>query len=297
MLSNRITALTLTLALALIPAIASGNSLHRISTAEGLSNNSVFSLYQDSLGHLWIGTTDGLNIWDGHSLELFNPKDGKNFFAGNTIRDIHPDGKDGIWLRTYYGLAHINTKTRTIKYYDSLSYAPYMACGYDGTPYVIASDRSLCYYDVNSDTFVRSKGKFINQKEHLKRLHRFGKDSLYCFTNKGIYLIRSKENELTKERNLILEKTIHTNISFVSATPEEDICHFASEHTKDIFTFNMKTGEICLYAEIGNSVPADEVFRALLPYKGSILAGFSVSGVYIAPPRPSKKFYTNCLKF
>ena len=60
--------IVLTLALTLICSLAPGNNIRHISTYEGLSNNSVFSLHQDSLGHLWIGTTDGLNIWDGHSL-------------------------------------------------------------------------------------------------------------------------------------------------------------------------------------------------------------------------------------
>ena len=266
--------IVLTLALTLICSLASGNSIRRISTFEGLSNNSVFSLHQDHLGHLWIGTTDGLNIWDGHSLEMFSPDDGKNFFAGNTILSIHSDGGDGIWLRTYYGIAHINTTTRHIRYYDSLTFAPYMTCGADGIPYVIGSDRFIYYLDGKSDSFIKSEIEIPNPKEYLKQMHRFGEDSLYCFTNKGIYLIR----------NLTLEKKIDIDIAFVSATPEGNICYFASNKTKDIYAFDMKTTQISLYAEIGSSVPDNETYRALLPYKGSVLAGFSVSGVYIASP-------------
>lgn len=266
--------IVLTLALTLICSLASGNSIRRISTFEGLSNNSVFSLHQDHLGHLWIGTTDGLNIWDGHSLEMFNPDDGKNFFAGNTILSIHSDGGDGIWLRTYYGISHINTTTRQIRYYDSLTFASYITCGIDGVPYVIGSDRFIYYLDGKSDSFIKSEIEIPNPKEYLKQMHRFGEDSLYCFTNKGIYLIRS----------LTLEKKIDIDIAFVSATPEGNICYFASNKTKDIFAFDMKTTQISLYAEIGSSVPDNETYRALLPYKGNVLAGFSVSGVYIAPP-------------
>ena len=264
----------LILVLTLICSLAPGNNIRHISTYEGLSNNSVFSLHQDSLGHLWIGTTDGLNIWDGHSLEMFNPDDGKNFFAGNTILGIYPDSKDGIWLRTYYGIAHINTTTREIIYYDSLTFASYMACGTDGVPYVLGSDRFIYHLDSTSDSFIKSEIEIPNHKEYLKQMHRYGSDSLYCFTNKGIYLIK----------DLALAKKIETDIAFVSATPEGNICYFASDKTKDIFAFDMKTTQISLYAAIGGSVPAKEIYRALLPYKGNVLTGFSVSGVYIAPP-------------
>ncbi len=264
----------LILVLTLIYSLAPGNNIRHISTYEGLSNNSVFSLHQDSLGHLWIGTTDGLNIWDGHSLEMYNPDDGKNFFAGNTILSILSDGKDGIWLRTYYGIAHINTITRQIRYYDSLTFAPYMTCGTDGVPYVIGADRFIYHLDEKSDSFIKSEIEIPGHKEYLKQMHRYGSDSLYCFTNKGIYLIR----------DLVLEKKIDTEIAFVSAAPEGNICYFASNKTKDIFAFDMKTTQISLYAETGSSVPDNEIYRALLPYKGSVLAGFSVSGVYIAPP-------------
>ncbi len=285
---KRMTRSTFILILTVICIVAQGNSLRRISTAEGLSNNSIFSLHQDHLGHMWIGTTDGLNIWDGHSLEMFNPDDGKNFFAGNTIRDIHPDGNGGIWLRTYYGIAHINTTTREVKYYDSPSFAPYMTCDTDGRPYVIGADKHLYILDIQSDTFTRSETEIPSSQEHLKQLHSFGKDSLFCFTSKGIYLIRTNQNDGTNADALALERKIDTDIAFVSANPEGDICYFVSNNTKDIFAFNMKTLDISLYAEVGSSVPGNEVFRALLPYKGSVLAGFSVSGVYIASPPNSR---------
>ena len=136
-----------------------------------------------------------------------------------------------------------------------------MTCGIDGVPYVIGSDRFIYYLDCKSDTFIKSEIGIPNHKEYLKQMHRYGSDSLYCFTNKGIYLIK----------DLVLEKKIETDISFVSATPEGDICYFASNKTKDIFAFDMNTGQISPYAAIGNSVPTGEVFRALLPYKGSVL--------------------------
>lgn len=41
--------------------------LERLSNENGLSNNSVNCFCEDSRHRLWVGTWDGLNVYDGHS--------------------------------------------------------------------------------------------------------------------------------------------------------------------------------------------------------------------------------------
>ena len=41
----------------------------QLSTTEGLSNNSVRSIYRDNRGFLWVGTESGLNKYDGYSFQ------------------------------------------------------------------------------------------------------------------------------------------------------------------------------------------------------------------------------------
>ncbi len=45
----------------------------RLTTAEGLSENSAYCLLQDRRGFLWIGTQDGLNRYDGTGIRVFRP--------------------------------------------------------------------------------------------------------------------------------------------------------------------------------------------------------------------------------
>ena len=45
-------------------ALSAGN-LRITSSREGLSNNSILCLNQDSDGCIWLGTCEGLNFWDG----------------------------------------------------------------------------------------------------------------------------------------------------------------------------------------------------------------------------------------
>ena len=41
------------------------------NTADGLSDNAVTAITQDSNGFLWIGTEDGLNYFDGHTFKIY----------------------------------------------------------------------------------------------------------------------------------------------------------------------------------------------------------------------------------
>ena len=43
----------------------------QLSISEGLSNNSVRSIFRDSRGFLWIGTESGLNKYDGYSFHQY----------------------------------------------------------------------------------------------------------------------------------------------------------------------------------------------------------------------------------
>jgi len=42
-----------------------------IGIEEGLSNESITAIFQDSRGYLWFGTMDGLNKYDGYSFTKY----------------------------------------------------------------------------------------------------------------------------------------------------------------------------------------------------------------------------------
>lgn len=47
-------------------------SFRQLSVNDGLSQNSVVSVTQDSIGYLWLATQDGLNKFDGNKFQIYN---------------------------------------------------------------------------------------------------------------------------------------------------------------------------------------------------------------------------------
>ena len=73
----------------------------QMRTSDGLPNNSVRYIYQDSKGFLWLATLNGLSRYDGNSFLTFRPEAGdKVSLADNRIYDLTED-KDGfLWIST-----------------------------------------------------------------------------------------------------------------------------------------------------------------------------------------------------
>lgn len=83
------------------------------NTKEGLSHNNVFTLFQDSEGFIWIGTENGLNLYNGHNFKQFK-REGKtdNEICGSEISSVVEDKNGTIWIGTYNnGLCSFNKRT------------------------------------------------------------------------------------------------------------------------------------------------------------------------------------------
>ena len=82
-----------------------------ISTDDGLSQTTVFSCAQDSLGRMWFGTSDGLNCYNGYDFNIYrnNPSDSTSI-AGNIIRKVYVDSQGRLWAGTAKGLSLYDTE-------------------------------------------------------------------------------------------------------------------------------------------------------------------------------------------
>jgi ligand-binding sensor domain-containing protein/signal transduction histidine kinase len=75
-----------------------------INIEQGLSQSSVFVIFQDSHGFLWFGTEDGLNRYDGYSFKIFKPDpDVPTSLSDRWITSIVEDEEGYLWIGTRQG--------------------------------------------------------------------------------------------------------------------------------------------------------------------------------------------------
>ena len=63
--------------------------------ADGLASNTVLTIFEDSLGNIWFGTTDGVTRYDGESFQTFTMENG---LSRNTVGLIFEDRRGMLWF-------------------------------------------------------------------------------------------------------------------------------------------------------------------------------------------------------
>ena len=87
--------------------------LNQISHINGLSQNTVNSIIQDNDGFLWIATYNGINKYDGYSMDYYDLSN-RNL-SSNLIHNLFKDNDGNIWAGTpESGINRINPNTKKI---------------------------------------------------------------------------------------------------------------------------------------------------------------------------------------
>ncbi len=96
---------------------------NNISTDDGLTDNNIHCILQDSQDFMWFGSEEGLHRYDGYTIEVFRHKSNNpNSISANLVRALYEDPYGRLWIGTDGGgisiydlkterFTHINKKT------------------------------------------------------------------------------------------------------------------------------------------------------------------------------------------
>lgn len=90
-----------------------------ISVDKGLSQSTVFSIAQDTLGFIWMATKDGLNRYDGKRFSVYRPS-GTNpkTIASSYISSLYVDKSGQFWIGGNRGISKYNYDTDDFENYQ-----------------------------------------------------------------------------------------------------------------------------------------------------------------------------------
>ena len=76
-----------------------------LTLSASLSNLRITSIAEDQEGYIWIGTSRGLNRYNGADMHQYFCNDEPNAIPDNRINDVFCDSKGQIWITTKNGVA------------------------------------------------------------------------------------------------------------------------------------------------------------------------------------------------
>ena len=96
-----------------------------LSLKDGLANDSVSGIVQDSKGFIWLGTQGGLCRYDGSDFLSFeNEPFVDDCISSNLIQTLYLDANDALWIGTYNGLDRFDPETKRFTVYRSAPNSP-----------------------------------------------------------------------------------------------------------------------------------------------------------------------------
>lgn len=141
-------------------------NLRQISSRDGLSNSSVTFLFQDNERFLWIGTYDGLNMYDSRDIYIYKPDiNNRNSLSSNVIRNIIETDNNYLWIGTKWGLNKLSQRSNMIEEsYNEFGENSYVAKDSHDNLYVFGKPDVLSFYS-------KSRKKFIDIPLHKGMVH------------------------------------------------------------------------------------------------------------------------------
>ncbi|MDX1701504.1 MAG: two-component regulator propeller domain-containing protein, partial [Melioribacteraceae bacterium] len=94
------------------------SNFSRITQEDGLPSNEVSSLLQDHLGYIWIGTNNGVSIYDGYDVHNFSVvNDDPNFLQHPLVSSLYEDSKNNIWIGSVGGITKYDRNKKSFRLY------------------------------------------------------------------------------------------------------------------------------------------------------------------------------------
>lgn len=136
--------------------------------AQGLSNNSVLTMYQDTNGFMWVGTYDGLNRYDGYEFKVYRNRLGDaTSLISNNVYCLSGDTENNIWIGTSKGSCVLNQATQVFTQLKFKSGNKTMPLGGDIHQIKSLGNRGMLISTQQNGLLVFNKGNFTGKQAGL----------------------------------------------------------------------------------------------------------------------------------
>lgn len=173
-------------------AVFYGQPFERIDVQDGLSQSWVKALEQDRHGFMWMGTSDGLNKYDGYSFTIFkhDPKDNHSLI-NNDIQALAFDVYNHMWIGTVAGLCYFDEVEN--KFFTENDYPRNSVSGivYSNRRMYVGTEGGIWVYELTDEIVLLDVSARINSQLRNVTINSIDTDAsghVWIGTEQGLYI-------------------------------------------------------------------------------------------------------------
>ncbi|MFD2037166.1 two-component regulator propeller domain-containing protein [Belliella marina] len=169
-------------------------TFYHIGVNEGLSSSNTLCLHEDHLNRIWVGTMDGLNLYDGQRVKTFQPTEtSENSLLGHHVKKIIQK-KNKLWVLTNSGVSSLDLETLKFKQYpvvEAISITTYK------DDILLATSSGLKIIDEDKD-ILRASPLFLNEGQGFSAFYE-SEQYLYATTySQWLYVLNKSDETIQK---------------------------------------------------------------------------------------------------
>jgi len=250
---NRIKVIVIVFILSFACLMGQSMNFTHIGVNEGLSDETITCIFQDSFGYLWYGTEDGLNRYDGSGFKTYfhNPAD-ENSLSENEISCIYEDDKRNLWIGSENGsICKLNRQSGKFNRYelDSVdnrrSNKIWSICSDVSGVVWAGTEQGLFRLNKNNENFKKNGIQTTDKNiayllEKIQIVYRDSKERLWFLGGQSIFNYNPESSNYSEVKEIDFgEESVYTRAIAEDSKGNLWIC----SNKKTLVRFNPDTGQ------------------------------------------------------
>ena len=265
-------------------------NLKQVADKEYMSNSSITSLCQDERGLMWIGTCDGLNIYDGQEIEEFKTRDKEDYLSGNLIDNIVYTGDETYWIQTYYGLNRLDRRTNTITHYNEFQKLFFMNKDNHGNLFIIQDSNCIYYYHKKEGVFKKINITGIPISD-IVDFFIDGSNRMWVVMKGYNRCYDIQREDASGDITLLPQKTnlIYQTSLIYCFNDEQSLYYIDKEF--NFYAFHIPTQKNEFIANLGKEIQERGKISSIVHYHNSYFVGFLMDGILLLEKQKETDHY------
>ena len=254
-------------------------NLKQITNNENLTNSSITTFCQDKMGIMWIGTCDGINIYNGRDVIPYISTTDMGYLSGNFIGKLLSTDDNRYWIQTHYGLSIYNANTNKLSQHNEFKNRYFLETDKNNNILIIQKDNYIFYNYKNSDTFkqIYLPGLIFSD---IINFFTDNFNNIWIVTKNGLcFCYKISANDATGELKITPNQKYNKLNKHLLYSYFDDNCINYVDEDYNLFCYNLKTENNQFISNIAKEINSRGKISSIVKCNDKFFIGFLMGGL------------------